>query len=225
MAERWNLELEPPSSSYQPNLLTGHDTNTWFFRTLRFWERSNTQLGHISSRLAQGEHFASCSLQPDIMWPCFQIARRYEVDKNTAQAELKRLSRKLADITNDNNDNSGQGSKRRKVHHKSPSADLEDDDNDTKTVNRADEHFVFQAGHKFFLLHAPWIHSGEGLFEISIDQDYNPSERFENDENKSQGQLKEIFDLLQVKFQPQAQNQRWLRRQVSCIYIPQPCTY
>lgn len=153
-----------------------------------------------------------------------EIARRYEVDKNAAQAELKRLSRKLADITNDDdaddNDSSGHGSKRRRVHHKSPSAGSDESDDGTETINRTDEHFVFQAGHKFFLLYAPWIRSGDGLFETKIDQHYNPSERFENDENKLQGQLKEILDLLQVKFQPQALHQRWLRRQVSCIHIP-----
>jgi len=31
-----------------------------------------------------------------------EIARQYEVEKNTAQTDLKRLGRKLANITNDN---------------------------------------------------------------------------------------------------------------------------
>jgi hypothetical protein len=45
------------------------------------------------------------------------------------------------------------------------------------------------------------------------------AERFENDDNESQGQLKEILDLLKVKFQPQDLHQRWLRRQVSHSYF------
>jgi hypothetical protein len=154
-----------------------------------------------------------------------EIARQYEVEKNTAQAELKRLSRKLGDITNnDNHDSSGNRSKRRKIRNKSPSPISSSDERD-ETINGADEHFVFQAGHKFFLLHAPWIRSGDGLFETSIDEDYVTAERFENDDNKSQGQLKEILDLLKVKFQPQDLRQRWLRRQVSHIHISKQHTY
>ena len=37
-----------------------------------------------------------------------EIARRYEADKNEAQARLNWLSRKFADITNDEDDHSHQ---------------------------------------------------------------------------------------------------------------------
>lgn len=203
--------------NYQPNL-PHYDTVSQSFQFPRFvgsWEHSDAQQGHISSWIIQGEQWA---FSTDIMWPCFEIARRYEVEKNTAQAEVKCLSRKLADITNnddDDDDGSGRGNKRRRARRDS-SMDPDGSDNEKETINRADEHFVFQAGHKFFLLYGPWIRSGDGLFETIIDRSYNPSERFENDQNKSQGQLKEILDLLQVKFQPHM-HQRWLRRQASCI--------
>ena len=130
---------------------------------------------------------------------------------------MKRLSRKLGDITNDNNDNdnSGHEHKRRKACRES-SADNDSDD-DKEPINHADEHLVFQAGHKFFLLYGPWIRSGDGLFETDVDQHYNASERFENDQNKSQAQLQEILGLIQMKFQPHVMHQRWLRRQVGCI--------
>jgi hypothetical protein len=154
-----------------------------------------------------------------------EIAQQYEVEKNKARAELKRLNRRLGDITNDNdNHSSGSRSKRRRTHTKSPSLDS-DEPKDMKTINRADEHFVFQAGHKFFLVHAPWIRSGDDLFETSIDEQYVMAERFENDNNKLQGQLKEILDLLKVKFQPQALRQRWLQREVSYIHISKQHTY
>jgi len=62
-------------------------------------------------------------------------------------------------------------------------------------------------------------------FENEIDEDHNAAERFENDKMKSQGQLKEISDLLRVRFPQQALHQRWLRRQVSSIdTISQHCT-
>ena len=74
---------------------------------------------------------------------------------------------------------------------------------------QADEHFVSQAGHEFFLVCSPWICSGHNdIFKNEIDKDYNTAERFENDKTKSQGQLKEIPDLLQVRFPLQALQQR-----------------
>ncbi|KDR66777.1 hypothetical protein GALMADRAFT_273440 [Galerina marginata CBS 339.88] len=143
-----------------------------------------------------------------------EIARRYEADKNEAQAKLNRLSRKFADITNDDDDNSGHSGrpKRRRTRHESPSADSEEDEVDSGRT-ASDERFVYQAGHKFFLLCGPWIRSGDDLLDTNIDEHYNTAERFEKDENKVQGQFREILDLLQQKFQQQALRQRWLRRQ------------
>lgn len=84
-----------------------------------------------------------------------------------------------------------------------------------------DDTFVYQAGHKFFLVHAPWIYSGDDIFDYEVDERYNPAERFENDNNKLQGELKDIYDLLRPRFEWQALHQRWLRRQVSFVYILQ----
>ena len=66
-----------------------------------------------------------------------EIARQYEVDKNSAQAELKRVSRKLADITNndsDNDNNSGHRPKRRRINQPSPPTDS--DEEDMGAINR-----------------------------------------------------------------------------------------
>jgi hypothetical protein len=136
---------------------------------------------------------------------------------------LKRLSRKLADITNDEDDDSNHRPKRRRTCHDSPPVGSDEEGVDTS--NRADEHFVYQTGHKFFLLCAPWVRSGDDLFDTTVDEHYDATERFENDKNKSQGQLKDILDLLQVKFQRQALNQRWLRRQVSSFHISRHRTH
>ncbi|EDR01377.1 uncharacterized protein LACBIDRAFT_333280 [Laccaria bicolor S238N-H82] len=141
-----------------------------------------------------------------------EIAQQYEVDKNAAQAKLDRLSRKFADITNDEDDNSSHQPKHRRTRHESPPVDPDDEiDATNRTVT--DEHFVYQAGHKFFLICAPWIRSGEDLFDTDIDEHYNAAERFENDKKKVQGQIHEILDLLQEKIEQDALRQRWLRRQ------------
>lgn len=142
---------------------------------------------------------------------------------------MKRLSHKLADITNDYNDDNDNNSthghrhKRRRTRHESPPVDSDEEETDTGNV--VDERFVYHTGHKFFLICAPWIHSGDNIFDTDIDKCYDAAERFENDENKKYGQLKEIIGLLQGKFQRQALRQGWLRRQVSSIYILQCCTH
>jgi hypothetical protein len=69
--------------------------------------------------------------------------------------------------------------------------------------------------------------SGDDLFEVNFVEHYDAADRFENNENKrhlsprkSAHALREILDLLQVRFrQPEwALRQRWLRRQVSSIH-------
>ena len=72
-------------------------------------------------------------------------------------------------------------------------------DGDEGVSNPCDESFAYQAGCEFFLVHGPWIHSGDDLFDTNIVTHYNAMERFETDENMCQ---------------------RWLRRQVSAIHIP-----
>lgn len=133
---------------------------------------------------------------------------------------MNQLSRKFADIADDHNNDSNHQTKRRRTRtrHESPPANS---DEETSGSNRtvANERFVYQAGHKFFLLHSPWVYSGEDIFDTDVDEHYDPTERFENDKNKMQGQLKEILGVLQEKFQQEALSQRWLQRQVSSVYV------
>ena len=103
-----------------------------------------------------------------------EVARQYEVEKNTAQAELNRLNRRLADVTNDGDDSARMPKRRRTIHH--PVDASSDEEDAIVTVTRAQEHFVYQAGHKFFLLYAPWLHGGEDIFEVHIDKQYNAAE-------------------------------------------------
>ena len=145
-----------------------------------------------------------------------EVARQYEVEKNTAQAEVNRLRRRLVDVTND--DNGFTPTPKRRRTYRQPLHDDLDEDNGAVTLNHTRESFVYQVGHKYFLQHAPWVHSGEDIFEADVDESYNPAERFENDENKVQGQLREILGLLLPKFEERDLSQRWVRRQVSFTY-------
>jgi hypothetical protein len=48
-------------------------------------------------------------------------------------------------------------------------SDKPEDTETSESITHVDEHFVFHAGHKFFLLYALWIRSRDNLFETSID--------------------------------------------------------
>jgi hypothetical protein len=128
---------------------------------------------------------------------------------------LRTLRRKLGDVTND----TPHQTKRRKTHARSASPDSEDEG--VERSSRADDTFVYQAGHKFFLVYCPWIHLGEDMFDTEFDEAHNATERFENDESKVQGQLQEIWSLLQGKFERDVLRQRWAHRAVRYPFFSQ----
>jgi hypothetical protein len=132
---------------------------------------------------------------------------------------VKALRRKLGDVTNNSEEDSPHRSKRLKIHARPPSPGSEDDDIDRGS--RADDTFVYQAGHKFFLIYGPWIHLREDMFETEFDEAYTETERFENDESKTQGQLQEILSLLHGKFEHDVLRQKWAQRAVRHFFFSQ----
>ncbi len=92
------------------------------------------------------------------------------------------------------------------------------DDEDPTELDHV-EHFVIQAGHKFCITCGPWLHSGALIFRLDLDESYNPAERSENEENKCQAQLREIWELLQAKFDLQDLKQAWIAKAVSLLSI------
>jgi hypothetical protein len=131
---------------------------------------------------------------------------------------VRTLRRKLGDVTN-NSEEVAPHKKRSKTRARLPSPGSEDDD--VQQGSRADDTFVYQSGHKFFLIYGPWIHLGEDMFETEFDEAYMETERFENDESKTQGQLQEIWSLLQGKFEREVLQQKWAQRAVRCFFFSQ----
>ena len=137
------------------------------------------------------------------------------------------LTRKLADITNDNNASNSSShalAKCQRVHHDSPSADSDDEDVDAGT--HVSEQFVYQAGHRFFLICAPWIYSGDNLFDLDVLMRTMMlligSRMMKIRPRVSSVRLSTSF---KKKFQVQSLCKRWLRQQVSYIHILHHCTY
>jgi hypothetical protein len=150
----------------------------------------------------------------------FQIARRYELKKNHAEAELKALRRKFGDVTN-GEDITSHKSKRPRIHSRSLSPDIGSENTEhTEPANRiTDDTFVYQAGHKFFLIYGPWLHFGEAAFESEFNEAYNAAERFENENNKVQGQLQEIWSLLHGKFERDVLQRKWVCKMVCHFFF------
>jgi hypothetical protein len=133
--------------------------------------------------------------------------------------ELRTIRRKLGDVTSNSEENTRHKSKRLKIHARLPPPGS--DDEDVERGSRADDTFVYQAGHKFFLVYSAWIHLGEDIFETEFDETYNETERFENNENKAQGQLQEIWSLYRGKFERDVLQQKWAQRAVCYFFISQ----
>ena len=79
------------------------------------------------------------------------MAHRYKLERNNTTAELKVLRRRLGNITNFNDAEPPHTSKHRRTHSSSPGSE------DEGVGDRANDTFVHQSGHKFFLIYSPWV--------------------------------------------------------------------
>lgn len=52
------------------------------------------------------------------------------------------------------------------------------------------------------------------LFQLDLDDTYDPAERAGNGENKQQAQLREVWELLRTKFELQDLKQSWVAKAV-----------
>lgn len=137
-----------------------------------------------------------------------QIARQFELDKTTAQNEVRELRRKLASITN-KGDESGDEDPPRKRNR----VNLGDASENDRTTN--DELLVTNAAHQFVILYSLWLRLGEATFMTELDPDWIEAERFENSDNKVQGQLRDIKKVLGDQLSSEMASETWIPRVVS----------
>ncbi|KJA12957.1 hypothetical protein HYPSUDRAFT_209955 [Hypholoma sublateritium FD-334 SS-4] len=137
-----------------------------------------------------------------------QALRRLQAEKLSAEAHSHTLRRKLEDVERGAPDTAQPKSKRSRPAHSHDEAESGDDGANADSAER----FVIQAGHKFCILCGPWVHSAAQLFQLDMDESYAPGVRTENMEMKSQAQLKEIWELLQSRFEFEDLKQTWVAR-------------
>ncbi|KAF9554036.1 hypothetical protein CPC08DRAFT_753896 [Agrocybe pediades] len=118
-----------------------------------------------------------------------KYARNLEIDRTTAQAEILNLRRKLADIArNDANgsddDETEEPTRKKSRTHSHAQAD------------KAYEEKARQAGHLFVINKGLFLQAGVETFGTALDPEFDEAQRFENADNKIQGQLREIMKVL-----------------------------
>jgi hypothetical protein len=124
-----------------------------------------------------------------------------------AQTEAQELRRKLADITNQEDeealDPEVPPTKRTRTN-----SELEDPETKNEEIQ------AINAGHQFVMLYSPWLRSPEETFRAEYIQDFNEAERFENNENKVQAQLREIMKILGSQLSSEISSETWISKAV-----------
>jgi hypothetical protein len=117
------------------------------------------------------------------------------------------LRRELANISNQNRSHRG---KRRKgdVTEESSDDELAEENVDKRKP-------VELLGRKHAIMMALWLWDDRNVFKTSLDDDYNALDRFENDENAKQGQLRDLLITLPKEYHDPAFKKKWVLNSVS----------
>jgi hypothetical protein len=67
------------------------------------------------------------------------------------------------------------------------------------------------------MLYSPWLRLGEETFKTEYDPEAIEAERFENSDNKVQGQLREIRKILGTRLANEMSSETWIAKAVSTL--------
>ena len=113
------------------------------------------------------------------------------------------MRRKLADITNQEEDDNGEA-----LEAPPPKRSRTSDENDEETQ-------VTSAGHRFVILYSLWLRHGEATFKVECDPESDEAERFESTDNKIQGEVQEINIVLGARLSSEMSSEPWIAKAVS----------
>lgn len=132
--------------------------------------------------------------------------RQLQLELDKLLAEARRLERVLADSTNRSPSTGEQPSQttRRRERSPTPASDAPPDKRvrvDDQLLD-ADHAAVKDAGRSIVLQHCLWLR--EDLFnDVTLDDNYVPLRRFDNDNNKKQAELRIVINALPKRFKNQ----------------------
>ncbi|KAJ7574851.1 hypothetical protein C8J56DRAFT_901783 [Mycena floridula] len=126
-----------------------------------------------------------------------RIARRFQEKSAELETEVRHLKhRHLADVTNDEEQDDASGSDNEPSSKKARKSDEE-----ATTIQEAKGH-----AHKFVILYNMWLLKREETFQEELDDEYDPAERFANERNCVQGQLRDLIDCIPPNFHSEMDN-------------------
>jgi len=175
-----------------------HSRQPWDFIRIRgYWDHS----GYVSWWALQGKIYKFWTLGLWVSKCCFYLkaGRLLQSKVHIATEEAKQAKRDLADVTNTKG-----SSKRRKISSTVPDADTEE---------------VSMVAKMFTIMNLFWLHDEQKTFRTRVDEQYDDLQRFENLENKIQGQISDILDVLPSRYADILYNNAWLSQTVSSVLL------
>ena len=130
-----------------------------------------------------------------------------ELDKDAAQAEIRELRRKLADISNQS-DSDNETPRVKKVRANS----------DNVSMDMAREDQVTKMGYLFVMMYGPWLQLGAATFKTKYNGNFCNSERFNTTDTKVQGQLHEIMEIMDPHLSQEI-SEPWLAKAVCFCFF------
>lgn len=67
------------------------------------------------------------------------------------------------------------------------------------------------------MLYSPWLRHGEETFKVEYDSEVDEAERFENSDNRVQGQIHEIVKVLGPRLASEMSSETWIGKVVSTL--------
>ncbi|KIJ54947.1 hypothetical protein M422DRAFT_24811 [Sphaerobolus stellatus SS14] len=131
-----------------------------------------------------------------------QGLRKEQAEKNALATEVQELKKQLADT--ENRESVTQRSRRHR--HKAPQIPDEDKRNLVKDI-----------AHKFTYMSLLWLHQPSETFQLILDEEYDPVDRFQSEDGWLQGQLRDLLEVLPGHWHKEMKDELFINTFVSAM--------
>ena len=131
-----------------------------------------------------------------------QVSRKLQGQLQEERDRTRRAKRNLIDATN---------TQPQTKRHKSGSLTRSDEEEDE----------IAKTAKKFTIMHLFWLHQDRQTFRSEPNEQYDHLQRFENDDNKIQGQLADLLEFLPSTFTDMIRggDVAWLSKKVRLTHL------
>lgn len=199
-----------------------HITNSYSRQESQQPPDKNTLLPEIVLGASGDELYKVCMiistpLRISNLW-YLQIAREYQAQLQHVTDSRDELKRKLHDISNQ----SSQPNKHRRVHTTTVSNDGNSSESDDEQPSVKEKRLKVKTsirvcGRQFVFMRMLWIRNSNITFNnIAVDENFDPSTRFNNSDTAMEGQLHEVLDVIPARFHDAfLEHESWMQFEVN----------